>query len=290
MFTTLTAARRAVAGSSGSARLAARALASTSTGPGTGARFQSSSSTHGDANSGIVGGPKTEVNPEKNARTQSASSSSAGPSADPTSKEVLASEAKAEADASLTRHRAEGDALAAGVVSGVPPEMARRPVRIFQPSQESTQSAKSARCVSTSWAASRRGRRESGHAVPRARLSSWDHLLTWTSSLISHNWIIDWDTLPGGNRWENATMGWASSADYMQGTSLKFNTKGACAIRAIPPGAQQAPQCLTPLAALPLHRGRHPVRREAGLVMVPAGAPPRQVCAKVVSSRLGPPR
>lgn len=184
MFSALTAARRAVAGSSGSARLAARTLASTSTGPGTGARFQSSSSTHGDANSGIVGGPKTEVNPEKNARTHS-SSSSAGSSADPTSKEVLASEAKAEADASLTRHRAEGDALAAGVVSGVPPEMARRPVRIFQPSQESTQSAKSA----------------------------------------SHNWIIDWDTLPGGNRWENATMGWASSADYMQGTSLKFNTK-----------------------------------------------------------------
>jgi len=183
MLITLTAARRAVtvAGSSGSARLAARAV-------GTGARFQSSSSTHGDANSGIVGGPKTEVNPEKNARTHSSSSSSSagsGSSSDPTSKEVLASEAKAEADASLTRHRAEGDAVAAGVVSGVPPEMARRPVRIFQPSQESTQSAKSA----------------------------------------SHNWIIDWDTLPGGNRWENATMGWASSADYMQGTSLKFNTK-----------------------------------------------------------------
>ena len=54
-------------------------------------------------------------------------------------------QAEAEADASLTRHRAEGDLVAAGVVSGAPAEMARRPVRIYQQSQESTQSAKSTR-------------------------------------------------------------------------------------------------------------------------------------------------
>jgi len=38
-------------------------------------------------------------------------------------------------------------------------------------------------------------------------------------------WRIDWDTLPGAGRWENPLMGWASSADYMQGTRLSFDSK-----------------------------------------------------------------
>jgi len=37
-------------------------------------------------------------------------------------------------------------------------------------------------------------------------------------------WRIDWDTLPGGGKWENPLMGWASSADYMQGTRLTFTS------------------------------------------------------------------
>jgi NADH dehydrogenase (ubiquinone) Fe-S protein 4 len=37
-------------------------------------------------------------------------------------------------------------------------------------------------------------------------------------------WKLDWDVLPGAGRWENPLMGWASSADYMQGTELKFVT------------------------------------------------------------------
>ena len=37
-------------------------------------------------------------------------------------------------------------------------------------------------------------------------------------------WRIDWDTLPGAGRWENPLMGWASSADYMQGTRMSFNS------------------------------------------------------------------
>ncbi|KAJ8496250.1 hypothetical protein ONZ51_g1181 [Trametes cubensis] len=41
----------------------------------------------------------------------------------------------------------------------------------------------------------------------------------------SERWRIDWDILPGGGRWENPLMGWASSADYMQGTRLSFRTK-----------------------------------------------------------------
>jgi hypothetical protein len=38
-------------------------------------------------------------------------------------------------------------------------------------------------------------------------------------------WRIDWDTLPAAGRWENPLMGWASSADYMQGTRMSFNSK-----------------------------------------------------------------
>lgn len=38
-------------------------------------------------------------------------------------------------------------------------------------------------------------------------------------------WRVDFDILHGSSRWENPLMGWASSADYMQGTYLKFRTK-----------------------------------------------------------------
>ena len=38
-------------------------------------------------------------------------------------------------------------------------------------------------------------------------------------------WLIDWDVLQGAGRWENPLMGWASSADYMQGTQLAFPSK-----------------------------------------------------------------
>lgn len=38
-------------------------------------------------------------------------------------------------------------------------------------------------------------------------------------------WMLDWDVLQGSGRWENPLMGWASSADYMQGTQLAFRSK-----------------------------------------------------------------
>lgn len=38
-------------------------------------------------------------------------------------------------------------------------------------------------------------------------------------------WLVDWDVLQGAGRWENPLMGWASSADYMQGTQLAFPSK-----------------------------------------------------------------
>lgn len=36
---------------------------------------------------------------------------------------------------------------------------------------------------------------------------------------------MDWDVLHKGHRWENPLMGWQSSADFMQGTHLNFNSK-----------------------------------------------------------------
>lgn len=36
---------------------------------------------------------------------------------------------------------------------------------------------------------------------------------------------MDWDILHKGHRWENPLMGWQSSADFMQGTHLNFQSK-----------------------------------------------------------------
>ena len=38
-------------------------------------------------------------------------------------------------------------------------------------------------------------------------------------------WVLDWDVLSSAGRWENPLIGWASSADYMQGTNVFFRTK-----------------------------------------------------------------
>lgn len=71
------------------------------------------------------------------------------------------------------------------VVSDAPAELRHRQVRIFKPSKNTMQSAKGKTKV----------------------------------------WRIDWDVLQGAGRWENPLMGWASSADYMQGTTLAFRTR-----------------------------------------------------------------
>ncbi|EJU03137.1 hypothetical protein DACRYDRAFT_21432 [Dacryopinax primogenitus] len=80
---------------------------------------------------------------------------------------------------------ADREVTTAEVISGAPPELQYRSVRIFKPTRNTMQSAASG----------------------------------------SSKWRIDWDTLPAGGRWENRLMGWASSADYMQGTRLSFRTK-----------------------------------------------------------------
>ncbi|WVQ95395.1 hypothetical protein IAU59_002492 [Kwoniella sp. CBS 9459] len=73
----------------------------------------------------------------------------------------------------------------AEVVSGAPAELLHRAVRIYRPTKNTMQSAKGK----------------------------------------TKRWIVDWDVLQGSGRWENPLMGWAATADYMQGTSLAFPSK-----------------------------------------------------------------
>ncbi|KAA1469874.1 hypothetical protein DENSPDRAFT_835550 [Dentipellis sp. KUC8613] len=77
------------------------------------------------------------------------------------------------------------DVTTADVISGAPSQLRHRVVRIYQPTRNTMQS----------------GGAKTTH------------------------WRIDFDILPGGGRWENPLMGWASSADYMQGTRISFSSK-----------------------------------------------------------------
>ncbi|CAO1618465.1 unnamed protein product [Jaminaea pallidilutea] len=76
-------------------------------------------------------------------------------------------------------------AIDASITSDAPPELHQRSVRIFKPAKTANSSGRAG----------------------------------------THHWQVDWDILQGSARWENPLMGWASSGDYMQGTSLKFKTK-----------------------------------------------------------------
>ncbi|KAF7798414.1 hypothetical protein EIP86_009635 [Pleurotus ostreatoroseus] len=77
------------------------------------------------------------------------------------------------------------EVVQAELISGAPKELRHRAVRIFQPARSTTQSGTGK----------------------------------------SERWRIDWEILQGAGRWENPLMGWASSADYMQGTRLSFRSK-----------------------------------------------------------------
>ncbi|KAL6710283.1 ndufs4 NADH dehydrogenase Fe-S protein subunit [Coniothyrium glycines] len=78
-----------------------------------------------------------------------------------------------------------GESVAAAVLSGAPIDLQARTVRIYKPTKTATQSG------------------------------------NWNAS----GWLMDWDVLPKGHRWENPLMGWASSADFMNGQRLPFKTK-----------------------------------------------------------------
>ncbi|KAJ3124657.1 hypothetical protein HK098_000942 [Nowakowskiella sp. JEL0407] len=74
----------------------------------------------------------------------------------------------------------------ADLVSGVPPSVSRRSVRIYKPARTATQQGN-----------------------------------------FKDFWKIDFDVQ---QRWENNLMGWSSSADTMQGTHIKFNSKDAAVL------------------------------------------------------------
>ena len=96
-----------------------------------------------------------------------------------------------------------GDSVAAAVLSGAPVDLQARTVRcdisnltcmfpadchsIYRPTKTATQSG------------------------------------NWNAS----HWLMDWDVLPKGHRWENPLMGWASSADFMNGHRIQFKSKEA---------------------------------------------------------------
>jgi len=75
--------------------------------------------------------------------------------------------------------------IPAGAVSGAPQDLQTRTVRIYKPTKNAMQSSNN-----------------------RGKL-----------------WRLDWDVQGRGYRWENPLMGWQSSADYMQGTHLTFESK-----------------------------------------------------------------
>ncbi|KAF2754347.1 hypothetical protein EJ05DRAFT_138689 [Pseudovirgaria hyperparasitica] len=75
--------------------------------------------------------------------------------------------------------------IPAAVLSGAPIDLQARTVRIYRPTKPATQSG------------------------------DWH----------SHHWLMDWDPLPKGHRWENPLMGWQSSADCMQGHRIQFKSK-----------------------------------------------------------------
>ncbi|KAF8627480.1 hypothetical protein AX17_006292 [Amanita inopinata Kibby_2008] len=92
---------------------------------------------------------------------------------------------EAKESSEIVAPEAPRDVMVADVISGAPTELRHRPVRIFQPTRNTMQSG----------------------------------------SAKSERWRIDFDILQGGGRWENPLMGWASSADYMQGTRISFRSK-----------------------------------------------------------------
>ncbi|KAA8908858.1 ETC complex I subunit conserved region-domain-containing protein [Sphaerosporella brunnea] len=77
------------------------------------------------------------------------------------------------------------DVLNAAFISGAPLDLQSRTVRIYKPAKPATQSG------------------------------DWN----------TRRWRMDWDVLLRGHRWENPLMGWQSSGDSMQGTSLSFKSK-----------------------------------------------------------------
>lgn len=70
-------------------------------------------------------------------------------------------------------------------VSGAPPALHQRAVRVFQQSQSAVTGGKAG----------------------------------------TRDWIVDFDVLQGSGRWENQLIGWGSTADSQQSLVMRFDTK-----------------------------------------------------------------
>jgi len=96
-----------------------------------------------------------------------------------------------------------GDSVPAAVLSGAPLDLQARTVRYIASHHFTTKPSTDAAF------------RIYRPTKPATQSGNW-HGMTW---------LMDWDPLPKGHRWENPLMGWQSSADFMQGERIGFNSK-----------------------------------------------------------------
>jgi NADH dehydrogenase (ubiquinone) Fe-S protein 4 len=63
------------------------------------------------------------------------------------------------------------------------------------------------------------------HTDPSCSIYKPAKTATQSGDWTSEHWLMDWDVLAKGHRWENPLMGWASSADFMNGHRIQFKSK-----------------------------------------------------------------
>jgi NADH dehydrogenase (ubiquinone) Fe-S protein 4 len=96
-----------------------------------------------------------------------------------------------------------GESVAAAVLSGAPVDLQARTVRYATALPPHPSDLRADRC--------------SIYRPTKTATQSGN----WNSS----HWLMDWDVLPKGHRWENPLMGWQSSADFMNGHRIQFKSK-----------------------------------------------------------------
>ena len=98
--------------------------------------------------------------------------------------------------------------LSATLISGAPIELQGRTVRYGIPPPRDTA-----------------GQRHGALTLLTLRIYREAKPATQSGEWKGSKWRLDWDVLPKGHRWENPLMGWQSSADFVQGTRIFFESK-----------------------------------------------------------------
>jgi NADH dehydrogenase (ubiquinone) Fe-S protein 4 len=99
-----------------------------------------------------------------------------------------------------------GESVAAAVLSGAPVDLQARTVRYVSLQHTFTPSILLTKTHT--------------HRIYRPTKTA-----TQSGNWHSSHWLMDWDPLPKGHRWENPLMGWQSSADFMNGERIQFKSK-----------------------------------------------------------------